>query len=534
MSFSDITNEIVSEFLQTVVVLDDESYLREPESEAESNSEIIDPSPRGNIGGTDDENQNSRPPSKKHGLDAKILIDSFANNGQVCAVLAPAHNEDPVKYTKNVAQNADVVILDWQINGDDGEIAQTIIKDLIQEDSNRGGRLRLFVIYTGEGDLTIPYESVRDKIKILEEIDGDKVVLGCNNIRVKFVMKKDGEDPQGISEKELPNVIIQTFAEFAGGLVPNSVMAAIHQVRENAQHVLQRFRKELDGAFIAHRILLHNQEEASRYLIELIADELKATFDYSSLIEKSVGQEVLTEYITDGVYPCDKLLIKETAEFEEQKFIELKKEDVITSLDTNVFDETLWKKTKTLYKRIYPLFHQDTQVGRERYLELSRISSLRTEINSQLRTVIPQIKLGSILRTKTTEDYYVCLQPLCDCVRLEPNKKNPFIFGKFKESIKPNQPFELVINDDNKNICLSFRHEPFATKVFNFGSNETACIIPQKEGDKWFFTPSGNTKLIWIAELRPVFAQRLVHRIMSQLSRVGLDEFEWQRLHGNG
>lgn len=41
-------------------------------------------------------------------------------------------------------------------------------------------------------------------------------------------------------------------------------------------------------------------------------------------------------------------------------------------------------------------------------------------------------------------------------------------------------------------------------------------------------------KLTWIAELRPVIAQRLIHRVTMQLSRVGVDEFEWQRRFAGG
>ena len=62
------------------------------------------------------------------------------------------------------------------------------------------------------------------------------------------------------------------------------------------------------------------------------------------------------------------------------------------------------------------------------------------------------------------------------------------------------------------------------------GSEEHGhVVVAQLENGKKYFL-SGERKYEWIGDLRSAIASRIVHQVTTQLSRVGLDEFEWQRL----
>tara|TARA_Y100000052_G_scaffold9203_1_gene9017 strand:+ start:5189 stop:5575 length:387 start_codon:yes stop_codon:yes gene_type:complete len=84
MSFRDKSNEIANEFLQTVVFLDDKAY-----------------------GTTDQADIN-------HDFDVKSVVKSFAQNKKVCSVFQPEVENDIHLFTE-IAQKADVVVLDWRI-----------------------------------------------------------------------------------------------------------------------------------------------------------------------------------------------------------------------------------------------------------------------------------------------------------------------------------------------------------------------------------------------------------------------------------
>lgn len=139
-TFRDLSKEVVERFLQTVVVLDDGAFMnptaaplvpQEPDENApilEDSMEEIPPPP-------------DAPDPIACPLDAQALITNFAARGLVCAVLAPWSDNDGSAATISASRRADIVILDWQL-GDEGAQATRIIRELIENDADSGGRLR--------------------------------------------------------------------------------------------------------------------------------------------------------------------------------------------------------------------------------------------------------------------------------------------------------------------------------------------------------------------------------------------------------
>ena len=157
-TLSELSFKNVAAFLQTVVVVDDKAHLRPfPESDGGSSlSETI----RADDETTDGPHPNLIPPTADTGgvlsdpedLDAKALVDGFAIEGIACTVLRPAKEDDVVNQAAKVATMADIAVLDWILDNDNGARVSDLMRTMI-EDQSGTDRTRLIAIYTGERDL---------------------------------------------------------------------------------------------------------------------------------------------------------------------------------------------------------------------------------------------------------------------------------------------------------------------------------------------------------------------------------------------
>ena len=221
-------------------------------------------------------------------------------------MIVPATGEDLVSSVVKSALNADVVVLDWQIGKDDGATTIKVLQAINEADRNKGGRLRLAVIYTGEPQLQGCHDRLKEKLPSLSDQAGEHFVLAHEKLRIRLIKKHDGGvvGADSVHEKDLPDRVVEEFAKFAGGLLPNAVMAAICAIRENAHLLLRRFSKELDGAYLGHRILLAKPEDADAFLFDLLGDEIKSLLDDPEICEGVVDLTALREYVQE-YHPAD-------------------------------------------------------------------------------------------------------------------------------------------------------------------------------------------------------------------------------------
>ena len=73
-------------------------------------------------------------------------------------------SSEPNDIVAPATKRADIVILDWWLNNDNGEKTMSILKDILESDAD--SRLRLIAVYTGEQDIS------RIGQTILEKLDG--------------------------------------------------------------------------------------------------------------------------------------------------------------------------------------------------------------------------------------------------------------------------------------------------------------------------------------------------------------------------
>jgi hypothetical protein len=161
---------------------------------------------------------------------------------------------------------------------------------------------------------------------------------------------------------------------------------------------------------------------------------------------------------------------------------------------------------------------------------LSRLFCLRTIYESKRL-----LKTGTVVRNLSDNNYYLCLMPACDCVRLA-KRATSFPFW---ELAKVNESHEgrahaIVIQDADGNsisLCLKGKIRK-QMKFWTFLPDNQ--VIFQEENGKIIITEESTseekTKFEWIAELKPLHAQRMIEYVSQQFSRVGLAESEWLRL----
>ena len=193
----------VATFLQTVVVVDDKAHLLPlPESnEGSSLSEIVQSDEEGSPG----PQANLVRPSSDTGdhlsdpedLDAKALVDGFANEGIACTVMRPAKEDDVVSQALKITTIADIVVLDWILDNDNGKRVLCLMRRMI-DGSSGTDRVRLIAIYTGERDLRRVANEAAD---VLSEGFGeppDRIsdfVLSKGSVRVAVFGKEGTQVP---------------------------------------------------------------------------------------------------------------------------------------------------------------------------------------------------------------------------------------------------------------------------------------------------------------------------------------------------
>lgn len=531
-TFQELSTEVVERFLQTVVVLDDGAIMGlSPKVgdvvEPDTNVPILEEEP--DEGAADSQvSRRSRNP-----LDAQALISGFAQHGLVCAVLAPSGNTDVSDPTIRTSKRADIVILDWQL-GDSGEKTREIIKRLIEQDQDAGGRLRMIVVYTQDNDL----EDVRAKVsKSLEptpltqtERSNRILALTAQHTRILFAQKGKTSSLTGqINEVDLPKIIVTEFVEFGQGILANVAFASIATIRDETHRVLARFHTGLDAPFLTHRILLDKPRDAEGYAVDLLSSEIVSLLQHRGIGSRYTGSDAIRLALTDRESQGSRFQLMTTNNSSENPK-ELSIDDLMELVDSGPSGlmkiHNVGVKKNQLHERLYLLLTQDLEKGKAAHYEFARTSVRAREPGTVSSTYQASLDLGSIVLAQGR--YLVCIQPSCDALRL--SGETQFIFASLSCDSKWDS-FDVVIkNIDDKDVGLKLN--PKASKIMTASfcpNSDTGTVSSSIRGGVRKFMSTSGEEFTWICDLRTSFAQRFVHRIASDLSRIGLDEFEWQR-----
>lgn len=559
--------EAATAFLQTVVLLDDRAAFVDPAGRVADLGDLV-----GEAMLVDPDDPaapptpaTEAPPAPKTvaelpggGLNAGLITKGFAAQGLVCAVLRPFPGNTVETETLKAAERADIIVLDWEM-GDAGAKATDIVKHLHANDQRAGERLRLISIYTGHNPLANVHGSLRKDVPEFDTPVGMKatdLVLESKTKTTRIVLLSKSASPNApqekgfaVSETELPAKLIEEFAKFAGGLLPNATLASIAALRSHTHRMLARLDKSLDGPLITHRILVGDAEDSDEFLASVIMEELESQVPLTQIVHKYSGLKSIKAYfkhrMAEGLKPQIPLT-KEIKKKEDLTFPEIKglvqsglsglkdKTDALkkdmTPQEAGEHDKAL---RKSLHRRLYFLTGRDEASRREEHERFALITGMKRDMSTVDQNnpeTHPMMKLGAVLRSK--DEYWVCMTPLCDCVRI-PDAGGSFLLARLKAS---NDEWNVIVKAGDKNVRLLVEKKRQIVKSVVFGPAAKGLVRPTFDGAKAVFRevhsePANAETYEWLGEMKPMQAQRIAQNFASNIARIGLDEFEWQRRH---
>jgi len=575
--FRQFCYDATKQFLQSVVVIDNEAvYERAVEGvpgEKMNIPEVQEP-PKGSLAGlaggasgkakadAQPEEQPDAAPTEAliqqytkeeeytHVLEAKVLIDCFADDGIICSVIRPDEDENQiVARAVKVASSADIIVVDWILGQGDGESpslrARDIVKGIIESDFKRRGRLRLIAIYTAESNPADVLDQLFDHIKHLEFSHGcvEKIdkQLSIQNSHLKIVVRNKpsvGESvgTRPIDFKDLPAELLNLFCELNMGLLPTVALRSIAAIREETHHLLAVLHGGLDPALVGHRCLLPDPKNAEEFCDDLIAGELRSVlamkkigatycddvankFWVGSKIQRDTphkyksfrltreqafsllerGQKVHAKVMNE--MRIDWLKQKLTADpgHKDKDGAEINTENAERRIRDEGGSAAKHFGVPDISERSLPqVFEGEDKNGEIINLEFSRLCSLKREafgLRKPTSGWIPRLTLGTILQKKGNggekDEFYLCLQPRCDSVRFDKDEIVNFPFLKLKNS---SGKLNIVLKafDGSNNAVdkkLSYEAKPRNQVSFEFKS-VSGEVVEALENDGIFIFKS--------------------------------------------
>jgi hypothetical protein len=509
-----------------------------------------------------------------HRLNANIITKVFAPHGKSCSFYQYQKLEEEQDIIK-LANCSDVNILDWRIilseeapitgksivveDDVNAHIVDTEVD--VKEKESRGKyalRLieqvllnnydspKLIIVFTAEYDAESIFNPIKEKLLELEIIcdeNQDELWFQNEKFRISIYFKaspklkylSDAVRNKILNLTSLPKIINEEFAKLTHGLVLSTALQCIAQVRSNTFLLLDSYNKNLDPAYLTHRALLPNSHDAEEHLVDIIGSDIKAILKGSTIVKK-LREDIIPKYL-DEIYSEDThpFEIQETEKMPDIAITDRINQSVLKSIVMNGIEKTFLKKEYSFDQQI--IFrkncHKNLTATFDNNIESAKNSNIQFAI---LTTIKPKYQLnqftltqGTILKEENNKNYWLCIQPKCDSVRIE-TKKRAFIFLKLDTGTENN--FHIVLNP-NDPVFLKINYKIYYSKLIDFITDKDGNVTSFEEGEQTKFKKGDNLKMIWISELKNDFAQSVANSFSNQLSRVGLDLSEWLRRNSN-
>ncbi len=564
MTISEFSRNAVCRYLRSVVFIDDKLFST-PHLSVENEALEVDGQPELVIdGGTASSDNDSGLEisggdaqgggvvrfNNKSQEDAHAITDGFAKKGIICGVYKPMffpetgfENEEGFTTLLNVCKNADVSILDWQLFKENDKAVAQLLAHILMEDksSSAPNPVRFCAIYTDNIVDTICDKIFEALRRIVPETKRQGLKLSAGGMTV-CIYAKGGNSPGPIDAKDLADKIISDFAETYEGILPALALKGIASIRENTKRILDKFPATMDPALVLHGGLTVADHSLAEDMTLLLADEIRAVLEDDSLEDAKLYHmlaekvelfkpDVFTDLAEDKELVDSDVTPEALKSFIVDLLRNIRVPDSRPFLDYKGIDCSLRRVSKKLLSRLRDLVV--LAAGSEKYQagDLSKLFCQRTIYGANRI-----LKFGTVVKQLGTSDvYYLCVMPLCDCGRLHKAKVN-FPFWKLCNAAKHNEGKAngiIVQGEDGQERILCVKGKIKSNlSLHTFRADDVVRFV---EKDKHFVVeeslPNGKTKEYeWIAELKPLHVQRMSEHVGREFSHVGLTESEWLRL----
>ena len=589
-SFDEMCKNAVKRFIKTVAIIDDEAiYGPQLSSQKDKDKPKTVKSPVTGLM-TDNSDADSSATNEDstdvgfqddHGdfsmLEANVVINTFADMGIVCCIQRPEDEEPSLDRAAKLAMSVDVLVIDWALNDKNKSLPCDIIKKILEDDKKTGGRMRLIVVYTAQPSVVQMIAELKEVADAVydDDLDMDESYpsIKSDSLRIVILNKEATMNPQApiVPFDQLPDYVISEYAELVKGVIPGATLHGIAAMREKTHKLLSILNSNLDGAYCLHRALQSEPSDSMDFAMNLITSEIETVIRTDAEARKIVDEEGLKSWFDDYIGGKDKLpygkssLSKKTI----KKSIingQLYKKDEINAIkrdysynwiqtktdegkslkddnnNTITLDEAKKYIKKNDWKRIKgctppneihfaEVLYNSSEKAKDGCNELSHLQCTARDIGNRLYPDIsqsPTLQLGTILKKQNEGscEWFLCITPLCDCVRLK--EESNILFLQLYIGTKSSADI-IIKTQDGTFEPLIVKKEKIRTLTIPFKpSNGSDRINANRLGNEWLVT-SNSTDYQWVGELRHTKALAFVHYVAANTSRVGLDEFEWLR-----
>ena len=514
-TFEEITKGVVNRFLQNILFIDDKAY---------------------------------QPDNKENEFDAGQISNAFAKNGKFCTIFAPS-SECDLCQCYSLFSKADAIVLDWYLDltsskesVDDEKDAEVdeprgfytkyLIEEIVADAKNE--KLKIIVVYTGETDLRGITQEIHSCIAQYGNFKQGDCCVYSSNVVIVVRAKYNGEEQfkhledlkdKVIKYENLPDFITDEFSIHVNGLLSVFALLSISIIRENTSRILNVYSPELDIAYLGHKMVLPNSEDAKELLIKLFGESITDLIS-SSCIDTQDWQSLWIK---------DRYTHPQTIKVADNKNRQVDQE-CITKLFSTHFND-FEKSIKTIFGN---LSNNDAKLIRKNAALLLDESAdnvkaanlLFARLTHHKNVFLPQrenpyLTLGTILYSSTTDKYYLCIQQRCDSLRIDGIRR--FLFLPLVES---GGETHVVVTNEKQLQIAKYSYEIKTIKFEADKDKRYVCSERIKNNmgkDTFVFTSIHKEEFEWVLELKDLHAQRILNSYSANLSRVGLDESEWLR-----
>lgn len=448
----------VSEFLKTAVVIDNQPWVRPSKKKSATEAQESGATDSGMGEETDYQatppTTTAEPEDHLHDIDLRAVSDAFVSQGVACAFVLP-DDEDPtaspelkIERAVAAAKISDLVVIDWYLADKSESLTLQILKRISESDSEENGRLRLICVYTGE---PLKDSILEDIIKSLKDggvtVEKSSEINYCatgENTVVAVFNKTETK------AKDLPSELIKLFSRFSDGLIPAFSLAAVGAIRKNAHHILTRFGKFLDTAYISNRIITDPPGDVSEMMRDLFVAECDSAIGLEAVADRYLDTEGITKWINIKSSEIQTQTQGETV-VDKSVLLQLLNEGIKAAV-------TMGERTKKIPQK-HHLLVSSALAGakkdhRESEHEFARLAALKREAYGRSKLFSdqgwrPSLTTGTIVmytpRTDQNQgvaEYLICLTPACDTLRL--TGETPFVFLRTKVN---EEKFGMVLRE---------------------------------------------------------------------------------------
>lgn len=504
----------VEKFVSTVLLIDDQlEYGKSPTLPSVENEALIVPTQGTVMPNVESETLffSSTSDDGKRKVYVTDLIKTFSKEKLLVTPINPneigAKDKDEcMEILTGLAEKTDVIILDWDMyvkfSETDFFSSNELSKKLIEK-LNLDNKYRLVMIYTADSESEVK-----------------KNLPQTTNIDVKIYGKNNST---GTIEKKYEELVKQINIDFLSskkGLLTLLLLKVITHIRYSTYSMLDTLRSDFDKSALCHYLLTNTPADFQDFCEDIIYDEI---FGY---LEQCNASDILKNEVIK--YVIDENEISYESEQTEKK----DSAELIKYIDflENKADDSIKKSMKNfLTKKLSGV-------------EITMLKQFSIFVSTLDKSLVQNLHLGCVV--KKDDNYYLCIQPACDSIRVpskelietkfdeNSNKKQPipksFVFLKLEKS---EDKVDFYIQNSSEIIGLSIIYNQVENFYFS-GDKDGLVSLTQEGSFKTYSIKDENITFDFVCCLKTMFAQKIANNFAANISRVGIDQFEWLRLKG--